>query len=195
MPQYFDFEVSLLAVEPRIWRRFLLRGKATFQDLHGAIQDSCGWEDYHLFEFLENNRNRTSIAGRDIPDDDLLPFEEKAAAAKGVRLSTYFKRKGQKCIYVYDFGDNWEHLLELKQLAELPERFSRKLVDLARSFPPEDCGGVWGYHHCLAALGLVEAEDSHEADLEERREWLGDWDPEGFDLQAAKEEFDRQDVA
>lgn len=193
MPQYFDFEVSLLGVGPRIWRRFLLHGKASFQDLHEAIQDSCGWEDYHLFEFAENNRSRASIAGREAPNDGPFSFEETAPAAKAVKLSARFNRKGQECLYVYDFGDNWEHLVELKQLAELPETFSRKLVDGARAFPPEDCGGVWGYYDCLAALGLGEAEDSdsNEEDLEDRREWLGDWEPEAFNLEATKKEFDQ----
>ena len=31
MVQYFDFEVSLLEVEPRIWRRFLIRSEAIRQ--------------------------------------------------------------------------------------------------------------------------------------------------------------------
>lgn len=168
-----------------------LDGKASFQDLHDAIQDSCGWEDYHLFEFVENNRNRSSIAGRETPNDGPFPFEETAPTAKAVKLSDHCKRKGQKCLYVYDFGDNWEHLVELKQLTELPEISSRKLIDGARAFPPEDCGGVWGYYDCLAALGLVEAEDSDEEELKDRREWLGNWAPEGFGLDAAQKGFDR----
>ena len=52
MPKYFEMEVSLLGIEPRIWRRFLIRAEATFQDLHNAIQEACGWENAHLFEFL-----------------------------------------------------------------------------------------------------------------------------------------------
>ena len=37
MPNYFDFEVSILETEPRIWRRFLVPEKATFAKLHGGV--------------------------------------------------------------------------------------------------------------------------------------------------------------
>lgn len=107
-----------------------------------------------------------------------------------MKLASHFTRKGATCLYVYDFGDGWEHLVELKAVVESPERFKRRLVGGARAFPPEDCGGIWGYERCLAALGLLKADDFDQTVLEETREWLGDWDPEGFDLQATKKDFD-----
>ena len=42
MPDYFEFEVELAGVKPRIWRRFLVPKCATFLDLHQAIQDAGG---------------------------------------------------------------------------------------------------------------------------------------------------------
>ena len=45
MPEYFEFEVELTGVKPRMWRRFLVPKAATFLDLHQAIQDACGWLD------------------------------------------------------------------------------------------------------------------------------------------------------
>lgn len=51
MPRHYDFEVSLCDVEPRIHRRFLLRDAGAFATLHNAIQDACGWENYHMFAF------------------------------------------------------------------------------------------------------------------------------------------------
>jgi len=187
MPKYLEFEVSLLGVKPKIWRRFLLKDTATFADLHRAIQDACGWEDYHLYEFRES-KGRNVIAR--VPYEDPLE-EERAPDAGKVRLASHFTRKGAKCLYVYDFGDGWHHGVELKEVAEMPERFTRRLVDGARAFPPEDCGGVWGYARCLAALGLIDAGDFDADDLEETREWLGDWDPEEFDLATVRKRFDR----
>jgi hypothetical protein len=187
MPKYFDFEVSLLGVEPRMWRRFLLKDTATFEDLHRAIQDAGGWEDYHLYEFRDSKGKKT-IARAPYEDS----FDEEHAPAVGkVRLTSHFTRKGAKCLYVYDFGDDWHHVVELKQVAEMAERFTRRLVDGARALPPEDCGGEWGYARCLAALGLVDAGDFDTGDLEETREWLGDWNPEEFDLAAVRKRFDR----
>ena len=45
MPDYFEFEVELTGVKPRIWRRFLVPKGATFLDLHQATQDACGLGD------------------------------------------------------------------------------------------------------------------------------------------------------
>ena len=187
MPNYFDLEVSLAGVEPRIWRRFLLKDSATFRHLHEAIQDACGWEDGHLYEFRDA-KGKTAIAGAPYED----PLEGECAPADNqVRLASHFARKGTKCIYRYDFGDCWDHLVELKAVVELPERFKRRLVGGQRAFPPEDCGGIWGYDSCLKAVGALKPDsDDDSDDLEERREWLGDWNPEAFDLASAKKDFD-----
>ena len=53
MPKYFDFEVSLLEIEPRIWRRFRLAVVSSFETLHDAIQDSFGWQRRHLYEYRQ----------------------------------------------------------------------------------------------------------------------------------------------
>jgi hypothetical protein len=156
LPKYLDFEVSLIGVEPRIWRRFLVKDSATFRHLHEE----------------------------DPLDDEAPPADNK------VRLASHFARKGMKCIYRYDFGDCWDHLVELKAVVELPERFKRRLVGGQRAFPPEDCGGIWGYERCLVAVGALKADGFDETEIEETREWLGDWDPEACDLEAAKKDFD-----
>jgi hypothetical protein len=185
MPRYYEFEVTLTDIEPAIWRRFQLPADAAFQDLHEAIQDSAPWKNYHLFAFVRNTKEREVIA---TSDDEDRPKEDPIA--EDVPLSSYFRRERQKCVYLYDFGDGWRHIVELKAVIELPERFTRRLLDGARAFPPEDCGGVWGYRRCLAALGLVDAEECDKHDLREFRSWLGRWKPEKFGLKAAKKRFD-----
>jgi hypothetical protein len=54
-------------------------------------------------------------------------------------------------------------------------------------FPPEDCGGDWGYAHLLKVL-----KNSRHPEYRERKEWVRrGFDPEAFDLkemnQALKE--------
>lgn len=56
MSEYFEFEVSLKDVKPKIWRRFLIPTTATFLHLHEAIQYSCGWNNCHLYSFSEPGR-------------------------------------------------------------------------------------------------------------------------------------------
>jgi len=193
MPKYFDLEVSLFGIAPKIWRRFLLRSTATFLDLHVAIQKAGSWCSHHLFVFLKTRGRRQIIAAVEPEMYYLDPDRVEGPPAGDVLLSSHFKRKGSKCIYVYDFGDYWQHVVELKQSVELGQDFHRRLVGGARAFPPEDCGGTNGYQYCLTALEPIDPQESEAAtsDLLGRREWLGGWQPEGFDFESAKEAFDR----
>src|SRR3989338_5928574 len=146
MPQYFECDVSLGHVTPRLWRRFLLRRTATFQDLHRAIQDACGWENAHLFEFRAGGRQGATIAG--IPDEDGLG--DPVPDARKVKLVAYCGSSGPaRCVYLYDFGDGWEHDVHLRGVVALPETFRRRLLDGQRAFPPEDCGSYPGYARCV----------------------------------------------
>ena len=92
--------------------------------------------------------------------------------------------------YSYDFGDGWELSVVLKGIVELPIKFKRHLVDGARAFPPEDCGGTFGYEECLVALGWVKNTEYGEEEVADRKEWLGGWHPDDFNLQKARDDFD-----
>lgn len=49
-----QFKISLLDIEPTIWRRIQISDLCTFWDFHVAIQDVMGWQDYHLHHFEMN---------------------------------------------------------------------------------------------------------------------------------------------
>lgn len=191
---YFDFEVSLEGVKRRIWRRFLLRRNATFYDLHDTIQKACGWMDSHLYEFHPvDSQERVAVS----PFDEPLDKADIAPVATSVRLDTFFQNPGDQCIYWYDFGDSWEHLVELKGIEALPGKALRKLIGGERAFPPEDSGGIPGYYEALEAFRisdeeLAELDPEIKDELLSMREWLGDWDPERFDFEATGKELARR---
>ena len=163
----------------------MVRKTLSFYNLHEAIQVACGWENCHLFVF------RTApwaeeIAGisPDALDGPVDTFGKPTPDAKRLRLSSYFGNgKADACVYEYDFGDSWEHEIKLRKIVKLPESFQLRLLDGKRAFPPDDCGGVSGYQHCLEVLEGSE-------DTDGLREWLGDWEPEAFDSEAVKRRFD-----
>lgn len=180
MGEYFRFEVQLVGAKPPVFRRFLLTTNASFADLHACIQTACGWEDAHLYCFRESARG-PSIAG--IPDDSGMGPSDPNA--KKVPLTKWFALTGKKsCVYEYDFGDGWLHDVTLETVEQHDGSWKRRLLDGARAFPPEDCGGLGGYEDCVATAGSDD--DPHEL-----KEWLGDWDPEHFKLVATKRRFDR----
>ena len=186
MPKYYEFEVSLRHIKPRIWRRFLLRKTATFSDLHNAIQEAFGWGRYHLWEFHEPGRRGETIAG--VPDVD--GWGTDVPEASRVKLSGYFIEDlaDNRCVYVYDFGDDWEHNVSMRKVVTDKERFERRLLAGRCACPPEDCGGVPGYERMV---GFVKTgKDIYGDDAVDLAEWLGDWKPDHFDLEKAHEQFD-----
>lgn len=186
MPKYYDFEVSLSDIQPRIWRRFLLRTTASFDLLHHAIQDAFGWQDYHLFEFRVPSTPPRSVAG--IPHDE--EYGPPTPDAKRVKLTSYFTGRTvvEWCEYEYDFGDGWSHEVKLMGLVTEKESFRRRLLAGERSGPREDSGGVPGYRRITEFLRTgIDADD----DPDGLRAWVGGWQPEGFDCQQAKRTFDR----
>lgn len=187
MPKYYEFEVSLEDIQPRIWRRFLLPANATFAHLHAAIQDSFGWENCHLFEFRSPGPRGRALAG--IPTDE--GFGPPTPDANRVKLDTYFtdQRAAARCQYVYDFGDDWAHDVKLMGLHSDKQSFRRRLLAGERSGPPEDCGGVPGYERLVHFVET--GEDLSGDDPDDLRAWLGDWHPDTFDLPETQAAFDR----
>jgi hypothetical protein len=169
----YQIKLWLLDVEPMIWRRLEVPAKITLPGLHQAIQVAMGWEDCHLHQFQVGDRQY------EIPDPDSREGSGKSLDERRVRLDSIVSKVGTEIRYLYDFGDGWEHLLRLE--ATLPAspgaRYPRCLAG-ARSGPPEDVGGPFGYEEYLQAL----ADPDHEQH-QELLEWRGPFSPEVFDLE------------
>lgn len=186
MPSYFELEVSLRYIKPRIWRRFLIAGDATFGDLHQAIQDSFGWHSCHLWEFRGTARGGV-LGGPNYEDIMMFGDEEEMPDAYSVQVTSHFAR-AKSCLYVYDFGDSWRHDVSRRRRVSLEEHFHRRLLAGRRACPPEDCGGPPGYDRFVS---IVETGvDPWGEDVEELLEWLGEWNPAAFDLADWKRRFD-----
>jgi hypothetical protein len=93
-------------------------------------------------------------------------------------------RIGDTLLYVYDFGDNWEHLVTIeKEMRIRPGVIYPRCVAGKNACPPEDCGGSWGYADMLRTLA-----GRRNARRRELVEWLGgSFDPKLFDLDEANE--------
>ena len=170
-----QFKISLLEVEPSIWRRIQVRSAYSFWDLHVAIQDAMGWFDCNLHEFEVRDpageELRLGIPDPDMMDGDVEPEWETP-------LGEFLSQPGDTALYAYDMGDGWQHAVVLEEILPVvsKQRYPRCL-DGARRCPPEDCGGPWGYPGFLEAIG-----DSKHDEHEQMLEWVGgSFDPEEFD--------------
>jgi hypothetical protein len=74
-------------------------------------------------------------------------------------------------IYVYDFGDNWEHEVVLEKIIPRQKGMSYPIcIDGKLACPPEDCESIPGYYHCIETIRNREDK--------ELLEWIGDWKPD-----------------
>ncbi len=115
--------------------------------------------------------------------------------ADDIEIGHYFSAKNKRCFYVYDFGDNWQHVVDLKEIVEETGKFTRRLLGGARACPPEDCGGTMGYEECVEAASMSKEavkklDMGTREEIESRLEWLDGWQPETFDLEDFRMRFD-----
>jgi hypothetical protein len=181
----YQFKVSLSGISPKIWRRIEVPAAYSFWDLHVAIQDSMGWLDCHLHEFRVRNEVTGEIDEIGIPDNEGL-FDDDVLPGWEIPIANYFKKRGDRAQYIYDFGDGWQHDIVLEKISgRIPKTKYPRCLDGARACPPEDCGGTGGYRRLLKIIS-----DPHHEEYDSTMEWLGgEYDPDGFDANTVR--FDK----
>jgi hypothetical protein len=171
----FFLRISLRGIDS-VWRGITVPATVRLSALHQVLQATMGWHDCHLHEFTARNGERFGVPEH----DDFDPPEDE----KLHKLEEFLDKPRDKLRYTYDFGDSWEHVIELKLVAEYPKRPTRaEFIDGAGNCPPEDCGGVPGYYEMLKAI--------HNPTHPEHRQfvdWLpnGTYDPDEFDPERVK---------
>lgn len=175
-----QFLVVLARTNPLIWRRIQVPEDYSFWDLHVAIQDAMGWQDYHLHEFRLAHPQHGKLERLGIPDRD-FPDERPCTPDWEVPIAEYFNWESASeaplALYVYDLGDGWQHVVTFEEV--LPGGSARcpRCVAGARACPPEDCGGVHGFADFLDAIA-----DPKHPEHKQLVQWSGgSYDPGAFD--------------
>jgi hypothetical protein len=201
----YEIRITLNGSKPPIWRMVAVPSDITLGELHEVVQIAMGWTDSHLHQFrLQDKGFKPSpqeIARRfqqgDI-DETFLdrvgghrvfvtkvtpwgdPTEMEGEDENAVSLGDVCPEVKSKLIYEYDFGDGWEHTIEVQKIVDAEPKGKYPICLSGKKVcPPEDCGGIWGYYQLLETIADPKAE-GHEDMLE----WLGDdFDPDAFDLE------------
>jgi hypothetical protein len=170
----YQLKISLLYCAPLIWRRIQVPGSMTLSRFHDVIQLCMGWTDSHLHRFMIGN----NIYGPATVGDHW-------GAVKDLNESKYTLNElesdiRQRCLYIYDFGDSWEHEIRIESVAAPGEKLLKHPVLLAgeHACPPEDIGGPPGFETFLEAISAPGNEN-----YDEMRDWYGsDFDPDFFEI-------------
>lgn len=166
--------VTLLEIEPPIWRILQVPSAISLRQLHNALQAAMGWTNSHLHEFTVGGQSYGRTKPRAEPSPHLLSDRSATLAGVAPDVGTSFN-------YNYDFGDDWNHQITVD--AFIPAGAAAHVVislDGDRACSPEDCGGPSGYARLLEAL-----DDPDDEEHEEMQAWAGPLSPDVFDLSAA----------
>jgi hypothetical protein len=173
--QVYQLKITLAGIKPPVWRRIEVND-CTLSKLHDIIQVVMGWDGYHLWAF--------EIGGEQYGDD--RSGELEMASARKTKLSQFVQAGVKKFSYVYDFGDNWDHVIQIEKVLEPEPKVNYpRCTKGSRACPPEDCGGPWGYGDFLEAI----QDPGHESH-KEMWEWVGgEFDAEAFDIEGVNKEL------
>jgi hypothetical protein len=177
----FQFQIQIKGVtQPPVWRQLLVPASFNFLQLHKVIQSAFGWKGHHLFHFAARSYDSYQIG---VNNDD---FGYDVAEADTVMLSEIFAEPGDKFVYVYDFGDDWIHLIKLEKISDEKTTVAQCIAGKG-GCPPEDCGGPAGYAEVKKSLKL-----QGNSRLDELRKWVyetndGKFDINAFDIEKVNE--------
>lgn len=185
--QIHELKITLCGSKPPIWRQIAISSDTRLNELHEVIQIVIGWTNSHLHQFIVSNRSRKEY--RSLGKSGWTHLERRLSDPRfeledtenenEVMLGDLAPAVKSKFIYEYDFGDSWEHLIEVVKIG-LPIEGVKYPVCLAGKLacPSEDCGGLEGYYNMLEALKDPKCED-----YKDMLAWVGkDFNPEQFDV-------------
>lgn len=154
----FEFEITLDLDVYKATRQVIVPAELTLIRFHTILQRLFDWDNKHLYSFsLLNERNF------------ILSSTEDIEQLREIKLSD-FMPKYKSIRYTYDFGDNWEHEIQLiKEISDC-EKEPPYLVSAEGQAPPEDVGGVIGFAEFYKIIN-----DSKHPEYKEMREWARYW--------------------
>jgi hypothetical protein len=147
----YRVRIDLNGTNSPLWRRLEVASDLFLDEVHDLVQMAFGWTDSHLHRFG---------CGPEYYSADteyyLCPFEvqdgEDGVAEDEVRLDEVLVEVGDTLFYNYDFGDDWQHVIELEAVLAREDAAPRAICTGGqRPGPAEDCGGIWGYELIVAA--------------------------------------------
>ena len=160
--------VSLTGTDPVVWRRLVVAQGITLGRLHSVLQGAMGWTDSHLHLFR--------VGGRLVGPADLElgePNDDEDIVVLGSGAPS-----GSVIGYEYDFGDSWEHRVEVLRAVSGYPGPTPVVVAGERACPPEDVGGIGGHEElCQVLAGHA---DRLGIDPERAADLVA-WAPHGYD--------------
>ena len=124
----YTFKVMLDKIT---WRKIKLSHQHTLEALHLSIQEAFDFDNDHLYSFFMDGKRYSEDAYHSSWGDE-EPFAENAVIGE---LGLY---TGQKILYLFDYGDSWEFVVQLLAIEENEEELKKpQITEIKGEAPPQ----------------------------------------------------------
>ena len=165
MGKIIQFNIRIVHSSPSIWRSFQIMDDYRLDHFHQVLQIVMGWDNYHLHRFTIQGKHY------EMNMPHIMNLYEEGENEVKYFLHDFNLQQNEEIAYLYDFGDSWEHLIEVEDIIE-GELIVPICLAGKNAGPREDSGGIHHYQHLVKII----KNPSH-PDYEEFKTWL----PENFD--------------
>lgn len=171
-----QIKVTLLMEHFTVWREVIVPLHFTYAGLHNSIQKLFCWDDYHMHDFTILDR-ATPVAKIVTELDDFDDERDIPVLLEQETTLENYLPKYKRALYLYDFGDSWEHLIEVQDILFDYDKHYAYCLAGEGDAPPEDIGGEGGYENFVKIM-----KDPNHAEYVEMRDWASaQWRHPSFD--------------
>jgi hypothetical protein len=143
--------VELILVPDPVWRRLRVDDRATFWDLHAAIQDAMGWSHRHRHLFTVDHPLTGERLRLGIPEHESFYGRQAVLPSWQVKVADLARTDLPPFLYTHHLGEEWQHEVQLEQREAVGAAGpAPACLDGAGVCPPEGCGGAEAYARHLA---------------------------------------------
>ena len=131
--QLYRLKVSL-RWDRHTWRVIEMLDDQTLADLHEGIQDAFGWDRDHLYAFFLSGRAWDRLTAIFCSDCD----DEQPPLADEMPLSALALKPGSRFLYLFDFGDELHHDVEVLEVLPAPASGTfPRIAEVRGEAPPQ----------------------------------------------------------
>jgi hypothetical protein len=127
-PTVYELRITLMDIDPPIWRRIQVANSIKLCCLHTAFQIAMGWTDSHLHQFEKEGKSWGVPEWDEFDEFDLID-ESKT------QLGNVLRSEGESMTYQYDFGDDWEHEVVMEKIQRVEGRLAHPICLTGDSSP------------------------------------------------------------
>ncbi|MBD3412792.1 MAG: hypothetical protein GF397_06710, partial [Elusimicrobia bacterium] len=127
-------------IEQQVRRTIQIPGAKTLYFFARTITKAFGFYFDHCFGFYDNLANiRDSTKAYELfVDIGEEPLSTHTRGVQNTKISEAFKMPGDKKLFLFDYGDNWHFIIELKEIIpQGKEKFKTTVLKSIGKAPPQ----------------------------------------------------------